>query len=196
MASSPRFFASPFAWRQWLELHHADTGELWVGLYKRNSGRPSITWPEAVDGALCFGWIDGIRKSIDDVSYKIRLTPRKPRSVWSVVNVKRATELAAHGLMHYTGLKAFQKREGNRTEMYSYEQRKRAKLPAGYDRRLRANPAAWAFFKAQAPGYQRVSSWWVISAKKEETRLKRLAVLIEDSEHQQKIGLLTRPTRS
>jgi uncharacterized protein YdeI (YjbR/CyaY-like superfamily) len=195
MPLKPQFFPSPAAWRAWLEDHHADTQALWVGLYKRESGRPSITWPEAVDGALCFGWIDGVRKSIDATSYKIRFTPRKPGSVWSAVNVKRATELSTMGLMHAAGLAAFQKREGKRSEIYSYEQRKGAKLPPAYEKKFRAHPDAWKFFEAQPPGYRRTASWWVISAKKEETRLNRLAVLIEDSGHQRKIGLLTRPTR-
>ena len=195
MTLKPRFFESLSAWRTWLEEHHADTEELWVGLYKRDSGRPSITWPEAVDGALCFGWIDGIRKSIDDVSYKIRFTPRKPRSVWSAINVKRATELSTSGLMHPAGLAAFQKRDEKRSAIYSYEQRKRANLPAAYKRKFRINPDAWAFFHAQPPGYRRICSWWVISAKKEETRLKRLAALIEHSKHRRKIPALSRPPR-
>jgi uncharacterized protein YdeI (YjbR/CyaY-like superfamily) len=167
--------------------------KLWVGLYKRESGRPSITWPEAVDGALCFGWIDGIRKSIDDSSYKIRFTPRKPRSVWSAINVKRATELSTLGLMHPAGLAAFQRRDGDRSEIYSYEQRKKAELPAAYKRKFRDHSEAWKFFQAQPPGYQRICSWWVISAKKEETRLKRLAALMECSRQQRKIPALARP---
>jgi uncharacterized protein YdeI (YjbR/CyaY-like superfamily) len=193
MPSKPRFFPTPSAWRAWLERHHADTGELWVGLYKRESGRPSITWPEAVDGALCFGWIDGIRKSIDDISYKIRFTPRKPRSVWSAINVRRATVLSAEGQMHPAGLFAFQKRDGKNSEIYSYEQRNNAKLPPAYEKELHAHPSAWKFFRAQPPGYQRLCSWWVISAKKEETRSKRLTVLIGHSGHGRKIPALSRP---
>jgi len=146
-----------------------------------------------VDGALCFGWIDGIRKSIDSTSYMIRFTPRKPRSVWSAVNVKRATELSASGLMHAAGIAAFQKRDGKRSEIYSYEQRKTARLPAAYEKQFRANKIAWEFFQAQAPWYRRTCSWWVISAKKEETRLKRLAALIKDSAHQRTIPALIRP---
>jgi uncharacterized protein YdeI (YjbR/CyaY-like superfamily) len=195
MPSNPRFFPSPSAWRAWLEQHHAEAKELWVGLYKRDSGRPSITWPEAVDGALCFGWIDSIRKSIDDVSYKIRFTPRKPRSVWSAVNVKRATELSTMRLMHPAGLAAFQKRDPKRSEIYSYEQRTNARLPAAYQKKFRSHPDAWKFFRAQAPGYQRICSWWVISAKKEETRWKRLAALIEHSNHQRELPALARPPR-
>ena len=196
MPLSPQFFPSPAAWRAWLEQHHAEARELWVGLYTRDSGRPSITWPEAVDGALCFGWIDGVRKSVDAVSYKIRFTPRKPRSVWSAVNVKRAAELSTMGLMHPAGLAAVQKREGKRSEMYSYEQRKSARLPAAYERKFRVHKIAWRFFQSQAPWYQRTCSWWVISAKKEETRLKRLAALIETSERQRTLPELTRKPKT
>ncbi|MFZ0771540.1 MAG: YdeI/OmpD-associated family protein [Candidatus Sulfotelmatobacter sp.] len=190
------FFPSPSEWRAWLEEHHAETQELWVGLYKRNSRRPSISWPEAVDGALCFGWIDGVRKSIDDISYKIRFTPRKPRSIWSAVNVKRATELSAMGLMHPAGLAAFQKRDEKRSKIYSYEQRKGAKLPTAYERKFRAREAAWKFFQAQAPWYRRTCSFWIISAKKEDTRLKRLAELMEHSEQQRTVPPLTRPPKA
>jgi uncharacterized protein YdeI (YjbR/CyaY-like superfamily) len=192
MPSKPHFFPSLSAWRAWLEEHHAESKELWVGLYKKNSGRPSITWPEAVDGALCYGWIDGLRKSVDATSYKIRFTPRKPRSIWSAVNLKRASELSTMGSMQAAGLLAFQKRKGKRSEIYSYEQRKVAKLPAAYEKEFRAHPAAWKFFRAQAPWYQRTTIWWIISAKKEETRFKRLAALIEDSEHQRSIPAMTR----
>jgi uncharacterized protein YdeI (YjbR/CyaY-like superfamily) len=193
MPPKPQFFPSSSAWRAWLEKHHAHRQELWVGLYKRYSGRPSISWPESVDGALCFGWIDGIRKSIDDLSYKIRFTPRKPRSVWSTINVKRATVLSTLGLMHPAGLAAFEKRDGDRSGVYSYEQRKKAELPAAYIRKFRASPYAWKFFQSQPRGYQRICSFWVISAKKDETRLKRLAALIEHSGQQRKIPALARP---
>jgi uncharacterized protein YdeI (YjbR/CyaY-like superfamily) len=192
MSTKPHFFPSPSDWRAWLEEHHAEAQELWVGLYKRDSGRPSITWPEAVDGALCFGWIDGVRKSVDYISYKIRFTPRKFGSVWSAVNVRRATDLSARGLMRPAGLSAFQKREGNRTEICSYEQRKAAKLRGAYVKKLRANSAAWKFFQSQPPWYQRICSFWVISAKREETRLSRLASLIEYSERQRTVPPLSR----
>ena len=195
MPLKPLFFATPSAWRSWLEQHHAQTAELWVAFYKRESGRRSITWPEAVDGALCFGWIDGIRKSIDDISYKIRFTPRKPRSVWSAINLKRATDLSSKGLMHPAGIAAFEKRDGNRSEIYSYEQRNRAKLPPAHEKKFRTHSAAWKFFHSQPPGYQRICSWWVINAKKEETRLRRLAALIEHSAHQRKLPALARPPR-
>jgi uncharacterized protein YdeI (YjbR/CyaY-like superfamily) len=174
------FFKSSSDFRGWLELHHTDARELWVGFYKRNSGKPSITWPESVDQALCFGWIDGLRKSIDDKSYMIRFSPRKPTSTWSAVNMKRAEELAAQGLMRAAGKKAYELRKENRSGIYAYEQRS-ASLPESYEKMLKANGAAWAFFQAQPPSYRKLAFWWVVSAKKEETRLKRLGKLIEYS---------------
>lgn len=196
MPAEPVFFATPEAWRAWLEEHHLDVRELWVGFYKRDSEKPSITWPEAVDGALCFGWIDGVRKSIDAVSYKIRFTPRKSRSVWSAVNIKRATELKKLGLMHPAGLREFEKREGARSQIYSYEQRRRtAILPRAYATKLRQQSGPWKFFQAQPPWYRRTSSWWVISAKKEETRLTRLSTLIECCRRKQYIQAVPRKPR-
>jgi len=188
----PRFFASPDEWRAWLEKHHADSDELWVGFYKRDSGRPSITWPESVDGALCFGWIDGIRKSLDPQSYMIRFTPRKARSTWSAINIKRVRELEKSGLMHAAGLAAFDKRDGDRSAIYAYEQRKAAKLPREFEKQFRENKDAWSFFHSQPPWYQRTSTYWVISAKKEETQLKRLAILINCSARKRNIPSLTR----
>jgi uncharacterized protein YdeI (YjbR/CyaY-like superfamily) len=191
--SQPMFFPKPADWRAWLEKHHADTEELWVGFYKRDSGRPSITWPESVDGALCFGWIDGVRHSIDDISYMNRFTPRKPRSAWSAVNIRRDQELKKLGLMHPAGLAAFEKRQDDRSAIYSYEQRKRAELPPNYEKQFRANPKAWTYFQSQPPWYRRTSTYWVISAKKEETKLKRLKILIECSQQGTTIPALTRP---
>lgn len=188
----PTFFATPAQWRAWLETHHAQQRELWVGFYKRDSGRPSITWPESVDQALCFGWIDGVRKSIDDISYTIRFTPRKARSIWSTVNLERVQALTAQGLMHPAGLKAHAARAEERSGVYSHEQKDRPTLTAGDEKKLKANEKAWSFFQAQAPWYQRGAIHWVMSAKKEETRLKRLATLIEDSENGRTIKLLTR----
>ena len=197
MVAEPKklaFFASPAEWRAWLDRHHHHSEELWVGFYKRDSGRPSITWPEAVDGALCFGWIDGIRKSIDAVSYTIRFTPRKTRSTWSASNIKRMAALKKLGLVHEAGQQAFQRRTSDRSGIYAYEQRKGMKLTTAYEKQFRANKPAWSFFQAQPPWYRRTSSWWVISAKKAETRRKRLARLIEDSAHQRPIRSLTRPS--
>lgn len=167
-----------------------------MGFYKQSSGKPSITWPEAVDGALCFGWIDGVRKSIDEVSYTIRFTPRRPRSIWSDVNLKRVRDLMKLELMQPAGLEAFRRREEAKSKVYSYEQRKTAKLGPAYEQQFRAHETAWRFFQAQAPWYQRTAAWWVISGKKEETRLKRLANLIEDSGRERSIVPLRRKTKS
>ena len=190
----PKFFATLTDWRAWLEEHHANADELWVGFYKRGSGRPSITWPESVDGALCFGWIDGVRYSIDDTSYKIRFTPRKPRSTWSAINIKRVKELIKLESMHPAGLAAFEKRDANRSAIYAYEQRKTAKLPPAFEKEFRNHAKAWSYFQSQAPWYQRNSTYWVISAKREETRAKRLGTLIECSENGRPIPSLTRPS--
>jgi uncharacterized protein YdeI (YjbR/CyaY-like superfamily) len=189
----PKFFRSPAAWHAWLEQHHEKHDELWVGFHKVGSGKPSITWPEAVDGALCFGWIDGVRKSLDESSYVIRFTPRRSKSIWSAVNIKRIAELSSLGLMRPAGVRAFERRTGDRSEIYAYEQRKGAELSGAYEKQFRARKKAWKFFRAQPPWYQRTASWWVISAKKEETRQKRLAQLIEDSEHERTIRELRRP---
>ena len=174
------FFKSVDDYRKWLEDHHASAQELWVGFYKKGSGRPSITWPESVDQALCFGWIDGLRKNIDVSRYKIRFTPRKPDSTWSAINIRRVEELSANGLMRPAGLEAFQKRKENKSGIYSYEQRS-AELPPPYEKRLKQNKSAWDFFRAQPPSYRKLAFWWVVSAKREETRLTRLEKLIEES---------------
>lgn len=186
------FFDESRAWREWLERNHQTARDLWVGFHKRSSGKPSITWPESVDVALCFGWIDGIRKSIDDASYKIRFTPRKARSTWSNVNIKRVQELSKRGLMHAAGLKAFEERDQARSGIYSFEQRKGAKLELAQQRQFKANKKAWSFFQSRPPWYQRTVIWWVISAKREETKLSRLATLIKDCERGRSIGPLTR----
>jgi uncharacterized protein YdeI (YjbR/CyaY-like superfamily) len=186
------FFSSPSEWRAWLEKHHDQFQELWVGFYKRDSGKPSITWPEAVDGALCFGWIDGVRKSVDEISYTIRFTPRKSRSIWSAININRMGDLKKLGLVHSAGLQAFQRRTADRSAIYAYEQRKGAKLTAEHEKLFRTNKDAWTFFQAQPPWYRRTSSWWVISAKREETRTTRLARLIDDSAHGRPISHLAR----
>jgi len=188
---NPTFFRSPAEWREWLEKFHATAGELWVGYYKKDTGRLSITWPESVDEALCFGWIDGIRKSIDESSYKIRFTPRKPGSIWSAVNIKRAEELVDQGRMHPAGLQAFRARKENRSGIYSYEQSSDA-LPDEYAQKFQRNKAAWDFFQDQPAWYRKAAGWWLVSAKKEETRQKRLDQLIEDSAHGRTIPPLTR----
>jgi uncharacterized protein YdeI (YjbR/CyaY-like superfamily) len=180
MTAKVRFFKKPGDFRKWLEAHHESETELWVGFYKKDSGKTSITWPQSVDEALCFGWIDGLRKNIDEISYKIRFTPRKERSTWSAVNIKRVGELIEQGLMRPAGLKAFAARQENRSGIYAYEQRS-PELPEQYAKKLRKNSAAWKFFQAQPPSYRKVVNWWVISARQEETRLRRLDTLIDDS---------------
>ena len=188
---APRYFATQVAWRAWLEKHHASGKELWVGFHRVGSGKPSITWPQSVDEALCFGWIDGVRKSIDADSYVIRFTPRRPRSIWSLVNVKRVEELTKLGRMTPAGLRAFEARDPARSGVYSFEQRKESMtLAPPYEAKLRANRKAWAFFQSQAPYYRRMASLYVMSAKKEETRLRRLATLIDDSAKGQRLGPL------
>lgn len=189
------FFKSSADFRKWLEKHHADSQELWVGYYKKGSGKPSITWPESVDEALCFGWIDGIRKSVDDISYTIRFTPRKARSTWSVVNINRVQALIEDGKMQPAGLKAFQDRKEDKSGIYTYEQKDK-KLDDKYEKKFKANKKAWEFFQSQPPWYQRTVSWWVISAKKEETRLKRLDQLISDSAEGRTIAQLTRTKKT
>jgi len=183
-----KFFATPGELRDWLEEFHHVEAELWVGLHKKTSGRPSITWPQLVDELLCFGWIDGVRKSIDDTSYIIRVTPRKSKSTWSAINIRRAAELSSAGAMRPTGLKAFEARTDDRSAIYSYEQRKTAKLTPAMDRQLHNNRKAWDFFRAQAPSYQRTVIFWVMNAKKEETRLRRLERVIRDSERGRRIA--------
>lgn len=175
-----RFFKTQPAFRKWLAANHAKSKELWVGFYKKNSGKPSITWPESVDEALCFGWIDGIRKSIDEESYQIRFTPRKPGSIWSAVNIRNAEKLIEQKRMEPAGLKTYQARKENRSGIYSYEQRS-PELVEPYLSKLKRNKTAWKFFQAQPPYYRKTMNWWVTSAKQEETRLKRLHKLIEES---------------
>ncbi|MBI3787823.1 MAG: YdeI/OmpD-associated family protein [Ignavibacteriales bacterium] len=188
------FFKTPSEWRKWLQKNHNKAEELWVGFYKKDSGKPSITWPESVDQALCFGWIDGVRKSLGDISYVIRFTPRKSRSIWSMVNIKRAKELSKLGLMRPAGLEAFNKRDEKQSNLYSYENRTRG-LESGYEKKLKADKEAWEFFRSQAPSYQHACGWWVMSAKKEETRLKRLSELINVSKNKQTVRLLTSPNK-
>lgn len=186
-----KFFRTPADLQQWFAQHYATQSELWVGYYKIGSGKPSITWPESVDEALCVGWIDGIRKSVDEHSYTIRFTPRKRGSIWSAVNIKRVAVLTEQGRMQPPGLAAFAARKENRSGVYAYEQRS-STLPEPYASQLQVNPKAWAFFQAQPPSYQKAVNWWVVSAKQEATRLKRLAQLITDSAAGRTIAQFTR----
>lgn len=186
-----KYFRTPADFRKWLQRYHTTTPELWVGYYKTNSGRPSLTWPESVDEALCFGWIDGIRKSVDELRYTIRFTPRKPSSIWSTVNIKRARALIKEGRMQPAGFQAFKARKENRSGIYSYEQRS-ATLVEPYATRLKKNAQAWAFFQAQPTSYQKAVNWWVVSAKQAATRLRRLEQLITDSAQGRTIAQFTR----
>ena len=179
--TKPTFFATPEAFRRWLDKHHESAPELLVGFYKTGSGKPSITWPQSVDEALSFGWIDGVRRRIDDESYTIRFTPRRPTSIWSAVNVKRIGALIAEGRVRPAGLAAFARRKAEKTAIYSYDRPQAAVLDPAYDEELRRNEAAWAYLQDEAPWYRRVTTHWVMSAKREETRRKRLAELIGSS---------------
>jgi len=181
-SKKPHFFKTPPEFRAWLEKNHETKDELLVGFYKVGCGKPSITWPQSVDEALCFGWIDGVRRNAGEDAYTIRFTPRRARSVWSAVNIKRATELLAEGRMSAKGRAAFEARTVERSRVYSYEQTNHDLSPE-YDKRFRAAKDAWAFWQKQPPWYRRVTSRFVMSAKKEETRERRLARLIDDSAH-------------
>jgi uncharacterized protein YdeI (YjbR/CyaY-like superfamily) len=182
----PVFFATPQEMRAWLAENGSTATELWVGYYKRETGRPSVTWPESVDQALCFGWIDGVRKRIDDERYVIRFTPRKRSSIWSAVNIKRMGELRELGLVEPAGLAAFEQRREDKSALYSYENRPRD-LPEEYAARFQAYPDAWAFFQSWPPSLRRSGIWWVLSAKKEETRQRRLEQLIEQCVRRERI---------
>ena len=177
---NPRFFKTPAAFRKWLAANHEKAKELLVGFYKKGSGKPSITWPESVDEALCFGWIDGVRKTIDDESYTIRFSPRKPASIWSAVNIRNVERLTKEKRMTPAGLKAFAARKENRSGISAYEQRP-AELVEPYTSQFKRNKAAWKFFQEQPPYYRKTLTWWIVSAKQEQTRLDRLAKLIEIS---------------
>jgi len=179
-APSPTFFPSAADFRRWLAEHHDARDELWVGYWKKASGKPSITWPESVDEALCFGWIDGIRKSIDDEAYMIRFTPRRPGSIWSRVNLQRVAALNDAGRMTPAGSAAYEARDPERSGVYSFE-REDVRLTPEQVRRFRRDAKAWAFWKAQPAGYRKQATAWVVSAKRDETRARRLARLIEDS---------------
>jgi len=181
LSDEPSFFATPDEFRAWLEENHESATELVVGFYKKGPGKPSITWPESVEQALCFGWIDGIRRSRDDESYTTRFTPRKRNSTWSRVNVEKVEELKRRGLMRPAGLRAYEERREAKTGVYSYEQREAAELPAECEERLRADTRAWEDWSARPPSYRKAAVWWVVSAKREETRERRLAQLVEHS---------------
>lgn len=184
----PTFFSSSSEFHKWLDRHHASESELLVGFYKKVTGR-GITYPEALDEALAFGWIDGVRRRLDAEAYTIRFTPRKPGSIWSAVNIRRVKELIKHGRMQPPGFRSFEARDEKKTKQYSYE-REAAEFTAAETAVLRANRKASAFWDAQPPGYRKVVTFWVMSAKKEETRRRRLAQLIECSAKRERIDLL------
>jgi len=186
------FFKTPAHFRRWFEKNYKKSSELWVGFYKKDTGRPSITWKESVDQALCFGWIDGIRKKIDELSYTIRFTPRNPKSNWSKINIVRIMELKKLGLVTDKGWEIFEKRDKIKSAQYSFEQRQNPKLPSSYLKMFKANKKAWDFFSTQPSWYRRIATWWAISAKQEETRLRRLNQLINDSAELRTIPPLTR----
>jgi uncharacterized protein YdeI (YjbR/CyaY-like superfamily) len=188
MSAAPVFFRSAGEFRRWLEKNHDKATEVFVGFYKKDSGRDGITYREALDEALCFGWIDGVRRRVDDRSYTNRFSPRTKRSIWSAVNIKRVHELIAEERMATPGRRVFEGRDESRANLYSYE-RATCEFPPEYVKLFRARPKAWTFFERQPPSYRRLGCWYVMSAKKEETRQRRLKALIAVSEKSTRIGL-------
>jgi uncharacterized protein YdeI (YjbR/CyaY-like superfamily) len=186
----PTFFARQSDFRKWLEQNHDSESELFVGYYKVGSGKPSMTWSESVDQAICFGWIDGIRKSIDADSYFIRFTPRNPKSIWSAVNIKKVETLTAQGLMKAAGIAAYNLRKAHKSGTYTYEN-KEIKLPEEFEKEFISNEKAWAYFQAMPFSYRKPAIYWVMSARQETTRNKRLDELIRDSEAGRKIKPLS-----
>lgn len=183
----PRFFATPEKFRAWLAKNHAKASELSVGFHKKGTGRPSIDWPQSVDEALCFGWIDGVRRSLGADSYTIRFTPRRERSVWSSINIRRVKVLTKEGRMSAAGLAAFARRSKDRSAIYAYEQRASAKLAPAEARLFKANAEAWASFSKMAPSYRQRALYWITSAARPETRKSRLARIIAFSAAGKKI---------
>lgn len=190
MSDSPRYFATAKAFGAWLAKHHGKADELIVGFWKKDTGKPCMTWPQSVDEALCVGWIDGVRRSLGAESYTIRFTPRRAGSTWSAVNVKRIAVLREEGRLLPAGEKAFSARSDRNTGIYSHEQAAMA-MPAKYVAVIRKDKGAWAFYKVQAPSYQRAATWWVVSAKKDETRARRLAALVKHSAAGERIPQFT-----
>ncbi len=180
------FFSNQNEFRNWLKRNHKKATELIVGFYKVHTGKPSMTWSESVDQALCFGWIDGIRKSIDKDSYCIRFTPRNPSSNWSAINIKKAEELIKNGQMQQAGLSLYKNKKENKSQVYSYEN-KPVKLPDNYEKKFKANKRAWAFFKLQPPSYQKTIFYWILSAKQQTTQLSRLDRAIKESEQEKRV---------
>jgi len=191
----PRYFKSQSEFRKWLETNHATETELMLGFYKKGSGKASITYPEALDEALCFGWIDGVRRRLNDDAYVQRFSPRKAKSIWSNVNVRHVERLKKLGRMTPAGLKAYELKDPKKTGVYSFENRPRELLPA-YEKKFRTNKKAWKFFESEPPSIRRVCIFWVMSAKQEETRQRRLAQLIESSAKGERRGVLTTKSKT
>ena len=189
---SIQFFVNQIDFRNWLLINHSNEKEIWIGFYNKKSNLKGISYKDAIDEALCFGWIDGIRKSIDKISYTNRFTPRTTKSIWSQVNINRVTELLSQGKMHPSGIKVFENRDTKMEKLYSHEQEK-FELSSEYENMLKENLTAWNFYKNQSSSYKKQATWWVISAKQEVTRLKRLNILIECSEKSEKVPPLRRP---
>ena len=185
--SEPTFFAKPSQFRNWLKKNHKTELELIVGFWKVDSGSPSMTWPESVDEALCFGWIDGVRRRIDERSYKIRFTPRRPNSVWSVVNIKKYHQLCEAGRMTKAGEIAFSFRQESKSGVYAFEQPEFAELSAEHQSTFYANQTAWEYFQNCPPSYRKTLLHWVTTAKKPETRTKRLMLLIQNCEAEKRM---------
>ena len=194
MSSGPRFFDSAAAFRRWLEKNHAKVDELWIGFWKKASGRGGLTYDEAVEQSLCFGWIDGLKKAHDAGSFKQRFTPRRPRSIWSAINIRKVESLKARGLMAGPGLAAFARLDPARSSVYSFENRDVA-LDPQLEKRFRHERGAWTFFASQPPGYRRVATHWVMSAKRDETRGRRLQQLIDTSGRKQRLPAIAGPAR-
>ena len=193
MPTKPKFFATPLKFREWLEKNHASAKELEVGFHRKGSGKKSITYQEALDEALCFGWIDGVRHSIDETSYRMRFTPRRLGSIWSLVNIKHVERLKKEGRMHAAGLAAYEKRDPKRTGVYAFENAPR-ELAVEYEQELRKTEGAWEYFQTYPPYLKKTVSYWVMSAKKEETRAARLRRLIDSAARGERIGVL--PSKS
>ncbi len=182
----PIFFLSQLEFRKWLKKYHKKETELLVGYYKVGSGKPSMTWSQSVDEALCFGWIDGIRKSIDGESYSIRFTPRNVTSIWSTINIKKVKELTRQGLMHPAGLEVYRNRKKEKSGVYSFESGSK-KFSKKFERKFKANKKGWDFFTKQAPSYKKMIIHWIMSAKQEKTQLSRFEKIMIESEKQKRL---------
>ena len=191
-APEPIYFAAPRELRDWLQANHASVDSLWIGYHKKATGKPTLTWPETVDELLCYGWIDGIRKGIDGERFMQRVTPRRKGSNWSAINLKRVPELVAEGRMQPAGLAAYEARDPAKCSVYSFDRPDVPALAPAEEKRFRAKKKAWAFWELQPPGYRRTALHWVTSAKRAETRARRLETLMDDSAKGLRIALLRR----